>query len=283
MNRCRSLQAARCLAAVWVAGVPLLGAWGCGSAQFAYWSDDTPRTRGIAEVDRLAASRSRFASGFAVLPASDKVAVMAPAPESPGDVMPPARLVVHQDTRPAARDVQRIVIYNAGFRIVVKAIDEAIAQTGLIAGEFGGYVQSIRGDRVTIRVPVENYRPAVARVQALGRVVHRELEAADVTEEYVDLNARLRNAMAVRDRLNALLAKAEDVKAALEVEKELRRINEEIERLTAKLELIKNRVAHSTITATFERVERAPVTRQMRSLPFRWLRELDPNRLLAGE
>jgi hypothetical protein len=192
--------------------------------------------------------------------------------------MPSVRLASYQqDAAPTSE--QRIVIYNAGFRIVVKEIEESIKQTEALAGELGGWVQQIRGETITIRVPVANYRKATARVQGLGRVAHRELEAADVTEDYVDLRARLKNAMVVRDRLHALLERAEDVNAALEVEKELKRIGEEIERLQAKLELIKNRVAYSTITVTFERVYRTMPTPHLMKLPFDWLRELDPNRL----
>ena len=175
---------------------------------------------------------------------------------------------------------RRIVIYNAAFRVVVAEVVDAIKKTEALADELGGYVQSINGDSITIRVPVRNYQDAVARVEKLGRVSHRELEAQDVTEEFVDLQARLKSAKAVRDRLAALLAKAEDVKAALAVEKELARVNEQIECLEAKLELIKNRVAYSTISATFERVYRSTPTPQLMKLPFAWLRELDPNRLM---
>ncbi len=151
--------------------------------------------------------------------------------------------------------------------------------TEAIADELDGWVQAIRGERITIRVPVAHYREAVSRVEKLGRVAHRELEAADVTEEYVDLEARLKNAKAVRTRLEALLEKAEDVKAALEVEKELNRVGEEIERLEGKLKLLKNRVAYSTIAVTFERVYRTAPTPQLMRLPFHWLKQLDPNRL----
>jgi len=178
---------------------------------------------------------------------------------------------------------RRVVIYNAGFRIVVKDVHEAIKSTEQIANSVGGYVQSIKNDRIVIRVPVKQYQTVVARVEALGQVVERELEARDVTEDFVDLQARLQNGLNVRKRLEALLEKAETVEAALAVEKELKRVNEEIERLQAKLELIRNRVAYSTISVRFERVARQiEMIKGYTQLPFRWLRQLDPNRLWAG-
>jgi hypothetical protein len=181
---------------------------------------------------------------------------------------------------PAAK---RVVIYNAGFRIVVGSITDALKSMEQIATQTGGYVQEIKGDSIVIRVPAQQYQASVERVQALGVVSERQLQALDVTEEYVDLEARLSNARNVRKRLEALLEKAENVQAALAVEKELNRVGEEIERLEAKLELIKNRVAYSTISVQFERVARqTELIRGFRQLPFAWLRELDPNRLWAG-
>lgn len=176
---------------------------------------------------------------------------------------------------------QRIVIYTATLRMVVVEIDASIKQTEAIAAEYKGWVQSISGDSITIRVPADQYESAVAKIEALGRISDRQLQASDVTEEYVDLEARLKNALAVRDRLNALLAKAEDVKAALEVEKELARVGEEIERLQGKMELLKNRVAFSTISVNFERVYRSTQPPQITRVPFDWLNDLNPNRLLT--
>ncbi len=200
-------------------------------------------------------------------------------------VVPPQGLLfasVGEDQKevPAAK---RVVIYNAGFRIVVGSIADALKSMEQIAAETGGYVQEIKGDSVVIRVPAQQYQTSVERVQALGVVSDRQLQALDVTEEYVDLEARLNNARNVHKRLQALLEKAENVEAALAVEKELDRVGEEIERLEAKLELIKNRVAYSTISVQFERVARqTELIRGFRQLPFTWLRELDPNRLWAG-
>ncbi|MFQ5410699.1 MAG: DUF4349 domain-containing protein [Phycisphaerae bacterium] len=174
---------------------------------------------------------------------------------------------------------RRVVIYNAAFRVVVPEIEASIKKAEALAAELKGWVQGIEGDSISVRVPAARFHDAVSRVEGMGRVAHREVKAADVTEEYVDLEARLKNARAVRERLLALLEKAEDVKAALEVEKELMRVGEEIERIEAKLALLKNRVAYSTISITFERVYRAAPTPQLMKLPFQWLKELDPARL----
>lgn len=174
---------------------------------------------------------------------------------------------------------QRVMIYTASLVVVVADAEEAIRQATRLAAEFHGHVQKIDGDEIVIRVPVARYDEALAAIEHMGTVSHRQVEATDVTEEFVDLKARLKNARAVKARLEALLAKAEDVKAAIEVEKELKRVAEEVEQLEAKLELINNRVALSTIAIRFVRIAAATIDPRAMQLPFPWLRQLDPYRL----
>jgi hypothetical protein len=206
---------------------------------------------------------------------------LTPEAKLPPPLAPVAQLASAKGEATSVPLDRRVVVYTAAYRVVVAEVAAAIRETEQLAASFGGYVQSIDGDAITFRVPVARYTEATAQVEKLGTVVHRQMQATDVTDEYVDLEARLKNATAVRARLEALLAKAEDVKAALEVERELKRLGEEIEQLQAKLELLKNRVAYSTIAVTFERVARTgPGLTRPVALPFDWLRELDPQRLL---
>jgi len=180
--------------------------------------------------------------------------------------------------RPAA---DRIMVYTADMTVVVGDTDAARKSAEKLATDLGGYLQQINGDVVTIRVPAARFDEAMVRVESFGKVARRDVQASDVTEQYTDLEARLRNAQNVRERLTALLAKAEDVEAAVVVERELGRVTEEIERLTGQLNLLKSRVAFSTISILLERVA-SPVGGPQFSgrLPFAWLRELGPSRLL---
>lgn len=192
----------------------------------------------------------------------------------------PALLAVSVQDAADAAAARRVVVYTAALRSVVGEIDASMARAKELALAGGGYVQEIRGDHIILRVPAEKFEPTLAAIEALGRTVEREIHAQDVTEEYVDLEARLRAAQQMRDRLAALLEKAADVKAMLEVERELGRVNEEIEKLTGKLNVLKNKVAYSAISVSFVRVApRASAAVGARRLPFRWLRELHPDRL----
>lgn len=90
-------------------------------------------------------------------------------------------------------------------------------------------------------------------VAALGSEQGRTVEAVDVTEQYADLEARLRNDRALRDRLQQLLERAKDVEDVLAIEKELTRIQSEIETMQAQLDRLRSQVELSALTITLER------------------------------
>ncbi|MCC7290749.1 MAG: DUF4349 domain-containing protein [Phycisphaerales bacterium] len=192
----------------------------------------------------------------------------------------PALLAVSVQDAAEAAARKRVVVYTAALRSVVGDIDASMARAKELALSCGGYVQEIRGDSIALRVPAETFEPTLAAIEALGQTAAREIHAQDVTEEYVDLEARLKAAQQMRDRLAALLEKAADVKAMLEVERELGRVNEEIEKLTGKLNVLRNKVAYSAISISFVRVApRVSAAAGARQLPFYWLRQLHPDRL----
>src|SRR5690606_31026804 len=144
-----------------------------------------------------------------------------------------------------------------------------------VGRELGGYLAYQDDTRVTIRVPARRFEDAIDRLERVGDVVHRNVQAIDVTEEFRDLTLRLRNAEVVRDRLEALLARADKVEDALKVQAELARVTEAIEQLKGRLRYLQDRIAYSTITVIFrprptEQIGEPDVYR----LPFPWLDEL---------
>ncbi|HEY8078464.1 MAG TPA: DUF4349 domain-containing protein, partial [Labilithrix sp.] len=95
---------------------------------------------------------------------------------------------------------------------------------------------------------------------------------------YTDLDIRIKNARAMQTRLKALLEKA-SVKEALEIEKELNRVTQDLELMEGKLKLLKDKIAYSTITVAFEPRGSTLQTSRVR-LPFPWLSQLGLPQLL---
>jgi len=90
--------------------------------------------------------------------------------------------------------------------------------------------------------------PVMDALAALGKVTSRNVQIEDVTEQWIDLQAKVSNLRALRDRLRKLLNQTKNVKEMLEVEKELTRVQSELDSLEGKTKAIKNHVAYSKLT-----------------------------------
>jgi len=174
-----------------------------------------------------------------------------------------------------------LLIYMATLHLAVYEVEQQQRAVIAIARELGGFLALRDDQRIVIRVPARKFNDAVGRVEEVGDVLHRNVEAIDISEEYRDLEIRLRNAEAMRTRLERLLDNAHNVQEALQVEHELERITEVLETIKGRLRFLDDRVSFSTITVYFaprptEGVDQPDIFR----LPFPWLDELGLRTLL---
>lgn len=207
-------------------------------------------------------------------PAGNVMAAPAPAKQAPATTP-----TSEKKPEPAASDPAQaqphdtsMLIYTARITMAVYQVDQGLAAVEKVARDMGGYL-SVKKDReITIRVPRARFDPTLSAIDKIGDVLHRDVQAQDVTDEYVDLEIRIKNARAMQVRLKQLLEKAA-VKEALEIEKEMRRVTEELELLEGKIKLLKDKIAYSTITVAFEARGSAIQSTRIR-LPFPWLQQL---------
>jgi hypothetical protein len=172
-----------------------------------------------------------------------------------------------------------MLVYTASLAMAVYQVEPGLDGVERVARELGGYLSARQDASVTIRVPRDRFDDAVARIEKLGDVTHRDIKAQDVTDEFVDVQARLKNAYAIRDRLADLLSRAA-VKEALDIEKELGRVTEDIERMEGRLKLLRDQIAFSTITVTFTALTPQSVHDTSLLAPFPWLQDLGLSSLL---
>ncbi|MFT3887294.1 MAG: DUF4349 domain-containing protein [Arachnia sp.] len=101
---------------------------------------------------------------------------------------------------------------------------------------------------ITVRVPTDAYEQFVADVAAIGTVLFQSESTEDVTQQHVDLSARLANLRAQEARLREFFDAAKDVDDMLSVEKELGRIRGEIESMDAQVTYLERQAAMATVT-----------------------------------
>lgn len=154
--------------------------------------------------------------------------------------------------------IQPMLIRTANISLQVEDVPGTINQIRQIATSVKGYISQVsqyrEGDRlsasVTLRVPSEQYEDSLQRLQGLGQVASYSEEVQDVTEEFIDVEARLRNLKRSEEHLLELLKRTGKVSELLNVERELSNRRSEIERLEGRLRYLKQRVAFSTINVT---------------------------------
>lgn len=143
---------------------------------------------------------------------------------------------------------ERKIIYNALFHIRVFNTDSANAQLSRIAEKYEGYVLSSGSYETVIRVKSKHLNTVLSSVTSIGDVTYKNVYSNDVTDDYDDYTIRLENATKTRDRYLELLEKAVNVEEILLIEKELERLNEEIELLKGRLTRFDHLIEYSTIT-----------------------------------
>ncbi len=103
---------------------------------------------------------------------------------------------------------------------------------------------------VTVRVPERFFETALRRFAKLGEVDYRQTSTEDVSDQMVDLEARLRHARAVETRLLRFLTASETIREMLAVQDRLDQVQLEIEQLTAQIAALHEVVSYSTISVT---------------------------------
>lgn len=153
---------------------------------------------------------------------------------------------------------ERKIIYEAAVTIVVEDFSKMEAGVSDLVKSHGGYMSEVEIDRThgqylsgrwIVRVPVDQYDDFLDSLSALGIPEKFNQTAQDVTEEYVDLEARIANKKRLEERILELLAKSEGaIKDVIEVERELARVRSEMEQMQGRLRYLQNRTALTTVT-----------------------------------
>lgn len=137
--------------------------------------------------------------------------------------------------------------------LVVDEIQTAIDEIAEIADDAGGWVVdsgrwALHGGSISIRVPSEVLDDTIEHLRGLATKVESEnTSSRDVTDEYVDLGARLKNQQATQEALLGLLERATTVEAALAVQRDLSRVQEDVERLSGRIKFLEESAAFSII------------------------------------
>ncbi|MBC8042339.1 MAG: DUF4349 domain-containing protein [Rhizobacter sp.] len=176
------------------------------------------------------------------------------ATESAADAM--SAKTVSQTAVPTPK--ARMIIKTATLALEVEKYDAAVTAVQTLAAQAGGFVQStntevryetVKTGATIIRVPSEKFETTLVEIKKLARKLEQEgLGGSDVTEEFYDVEARLENQQRAEKRYQEILNAAKTVSEILQVENELRRVREDIERIEGRKRFLLDQTGLSTIT-----------------------------------
>jgi len=171
----------------------------------------------------------------------------------------PVSTMVENGAPPMADDSDRKMVRTASLDLVVQHPAESAEKVRALAQRLGGYLESsevtgdpdVPGASLTIRVPADRFEEARAEIRKLGlRVESEKTDAQDVTKQYVDQDARLRNLRAQEEQYLGILKHAATVKDTLEVSEKINEVRGEIEQQQAEFDALRKQTETVAITVS---------------------------------
>ena len=153
---------------------------------------------------------------------------------------------------------QRMIIRTGSLSIETDKYDDAEKKITDIVNKYSGFISNSKstvnssGNKsgtITVKVPADKYDALISDVSKIGKVMNQNIQANDVTEEYVDLESRLKTQKELEQRLIKLLSeKASKLAEVIEVEDKLASVRQKIESYEGKMKLLKSQSDLSTLT-----------------------------------
>lgn len=155
--------------------------------------------------------------------------------------------------------IDRKIIYTANLQIEVKNLQKAVQDMESEVTEKGGYIVEsnlygatggeVKSGTITVRIPQEHFRTFIQLVEeGSSKVVESSISGQDVTEEYVDLESRLKSKRVVEERLLDFMEQAQKTEDLLKISNDLADVQGEIEELLGRMKYLENKVDLATVT-----------------------------------
>ncbi|MEH7445111.1 DUF4349 domain-containing protein [Bacillus sp. JJ1122] len=165
-------------------------------------------------------------------------------------------------TNAADAAMERMVIYNAELNLRVKNFEKTRNALEQKAKIYNGYIVNSSSSRydgeqqsgtMTFRIPQEHFQAFLTDAEGLSvQVYNRQVSGEDVTEEYVDIESRLKSKRAVEARLLEFMKQAQKTDDLLKISSDLANVQEEIEQVLGRKKFLENQSALSTVTISLE-------------------------------
>ena len=162
--------------------------------------------------------------------------------------------------RSSGENDDRMIAYTISLELAVKNTEDTREMLIEQVKTNNGFIVRETDNFITTRIPLENVENFINTAKTLGITENETKTGTDITDQYRDNVIRLENLKTVRERYLALLEKANTVSDILSIEKELERVNTQIEIMEGRIKYAESSVAYSNITVRYkEKAKPGPV------------------------
>lgn len=142
---------------------------------------------------------------------------------------------------------ERMISFTADFRITVKDVEESRKKIKSLTKEWKGFVTKDSSTVSIVRIPSESLENFLAAIRQIGSVESEDITGLDITDDYKDNLIKLESFQRIKTKYQALINKATNVQDLLSIERELERVNVEIERLEGHKRSSEMQTKYSTV------------------------------------
>jgi len=193
-----------------------------------------------------------------------------------------SKKTLHDESQIQKNKREKQIIYTADYTIKVEDFEDAMKITKGLLRDFHGEIKEETNYRLIVRVPPENFDEFINSLSNVGKIISKFKKAEDVTAQYYDIILRINSKKEILKSFQRLLEQATDVIIKLEIQKEIRRITEEIEQMEGRLKSLIYLISMSTITITFTSETSIYKPQRRYSMPFNWVSQLGIERLVGN-
>lgn len=159
-----------------------------------------------------------------------------------------------ENAKQSTQPLNRKIIFNGTISLEVESLEQTQAAVQKWVRDFGGYISQSYMDgtsaNFTTRIPSSSFDIAMEQASSFGKILYKNIESTDVTDEFYDLQTRIETKKVLVERLQSYLKNANSVKDMMEIETRVNEVTSDLETMQGQMNRLARKIDFATVTIT---------------------------------
>lgn len=161
-----------------------------------------------------------------------------------------------ENAKQSTQPLNRKIIFKGSISLEVESLEKTQAAVQKWVRDFGGYISEssmgAKSANFTIRIPSSSFDIAMEQAGSFGKILRKNIESTDVTDEFYDLQTRIETKKVLVERLQSYLKNANSVKDMMEIETRVNDVTSDLETMQGQMNRLAGKVDFATVTISVE-------------------------------